>query len=78
MKKQFIAFALAFMGSMTMMAQQSHVNIQYDPQRNTENITPFSAQVISPEVHDDHFIKQSKLHQDEISILHKEFFSTTK
>ena len=34
-------------------AQQSHVNIQYDPQRNTENITPFSAQVISPEVFDD-------------------------
>ena len=56
MKKQFIAFALAFMGSMTMMAQQSHVNIQYDPQRNTENITPFSAQVISPEVHDDHTV----------------------
>lgn len=37
-------------------AQQSHVNIQYDPQRNTENITPFSCQVISPEVHDDHSV----------------------
>ena len=37
-------------------AQQSHVNIQYDPQRNTENITPFSAQVISPEVFDDHTV----------------------
>ena len=37
-------------------AQQSHVNIQYDPQRNTENITPFSAQVISPDVFDDHTV----------------------
>ncbi|MBR6892750.1 MAG: hypothetical protein IKN15_05890 [Bacteroidaceae bacterium] len=32
------------------------MNIQYDPQRNTENITPFSAQVISPEVFDDHTV----------------------
>ena len=49
----FIAFALA---TCALYAQQSHVNIQYDPQRNTENITPFSAQVISPEVFDDHTV----------------------
>lgn len=55
MKKilSFIAFALA---TCALYAQQSHVNIQYDPQRNTENITPFSAQVISPEVFDDHTV----------------------
>lgn len=47
---------LALLASMTLHAQQSHVNIQYDPQRNTENITPFSAQLISPEVHDDHTV----------------------
>jgi len=49
----FIAFAFA---TCALYAQQSHVNIQYDPQRNTENITPFSAQVISPEVFDDHTV----------------------
>ena len=55
MKKilSFIAFAFA---TCALYAQQSHVNIQYDPQRNTENITPFSAQVISPEVFDDHTV----------------------
>lgn len=55
MKKilSFIAFAFA---TCSLYAQQSHVNIQYDPQRNTENITPFSAQVISPEVFDDHTV----------------------
>ena len=47
---------LSFLLSSTLFAQQSHVSIQYDPQRNTENITPFSAQVISPEVHDDHTV----------------------
>lgn len=43
-------------GAMNIFAQQSHVNIQYDPQRNTENINPFCAQVISPEVKDDHTV----------------------
>ncbi len=47
---------LALLATMTLHAQQSHVNIQYDPQRNTDNITPFSAQLISPEVHDDHTV----------------------
>lgn len=46
----------ALLSFFSAFAQQSHVNIQYDPQRNTENITPFSCQVISPEVHDDHSV----------------------
>ena len=32
------------------------VNIQYDPQRNERGHTPFSTQVLSPEVHDDHTV----------------------
>ncbi len=54
--KQLISFVALALMSCALYAQQSHVNIQYDPQRNTENITPFSAQVISPEVFDDHTI----------------------
>jgi enterochelin esterase family protein len=34
-------------------AQQANVNLDYDPQRNAENLVPFSAPVNSPEVHDD-------------------------
>ena len=54
--KQLISFVALALTSCALYAQQSHVNIQYDPQRNTENITPFSAQVISPEVFDDHTV----------------------
>ena len=54
--KQLISFVALALMSCVLYAQQSHVNIQYDPQRNTENITPFSAQVISPEVFDDHTV----------------------
>lgn len=52
MKKLLLASLLLFAAA-RIQAQQSHVNIQYDPQRNTENITPFSAQLISPEVNYD-------------------------
>ncbi len=34
-------------------AQQSHVNLDWAPQRNTQNLIPFGATVISPEVGDD-------------------------
>ena len=33
-------------------AQQSHVNIDWDPQRNKEGLNPFGTRLISPEVHD--------------------------
>lgn len=54
--KTALLSAMLLLGTISMNAQQSHVNIQYDPQRNTENITPFSAQLISPEVNDDHTV----------------------
>ena len=35
------------------LAQQANVNLDYNPQKNTDNLTPFSAPLISPEVRDD-------------------------
>jgi enterochelin esterase-like enzyme len=34
-------------------AQQANVNLDYNPQKNTENLVPFSARLNSPNVHDD-------------------------
>ena len=34
-------------------SQQANVNLDYSPQKNTENLIPFSAPLNSPEVHDD-------------------------
>lgn len=35
------------------LAQQAHVNLDWDPQRNTAGLKPFGAHAISPEVHGD-------------------------
>jgi enterochelin esterase family protein len=35
------------------LAQQAHVNLDWNPQKNTENLVPYSANVISPEVRED-------------------------
>ncbi|WP_332367525.1 hypothetical protein [Spirosoma telluris] len=40
------AFLLA--GSHWTMAQQAHVNLDWNPQKNTQNLVPFGANVISP------------------------------
>jgi enterochelin esterase-like enzyme len=34
-------------------AQQAHVNLDWNPHKNTQNLAPFGASVISPEVKDD-------------------------
>jgi enterochelin esterase family protein len=34
-------------------SQQANVNLDWNPQKNTDNLTPFSAPLNSPEVHDD-------------------------
>lgn len=34
-------------------AQQAHVNLDWNPQKNTQHLVPFGANVISPEVADD-------------------------
>ena len=55
MKKYVLSLWMA-LAAIGVSAQQSHVNIDWAPQKNTENITPFSCRVISPEVHDDHSV----------------------
>ncbi|MBK6284725.1 MAG: esterase, partial [Draconibacterium sp.] len=37
-------------------AQQANVNLDFNPQKNTEGLNPFSASVNSPEVHDDNTV----------------------
>jgi enterochelin esterase family protein len=37
-------------------AQQAHVNLDWAPQKNTQNLVPFMAGIISPEVTDDHMV----------------------
>ena len=39
-----------------LLAQQSHVNIDWDPQRNKEGLNPYGTRVLSPEVHDNHTV----------------------
>lgn len=45
--------ALCLLAPLFGFAQQANVNLDYNPQKNTENLTPFSAPLNSPDVHDD-------------------------
>ncbi|GAB3016114.1 esterase family protein [Spirosoma pulveris] len=45
--------ALLLVGNYWAQAQQAHVNLDWNPQKNTQNLLPFGASVISPEVRDD-------------------------
>lgn len=56
MKRISVVTTLLVILSCYMAAQQSHVNLDWDPQKNKENLIPFSANVISPEVFDDHTV----------------------
>jgi enterochelin esterase family protein len=54
MKKLYFGFALILTClAGRSFAQQAHINEDWDPMRNKENLVPFSANVISPEVMDD-------------------------
>jgi len=44
---------LASLACGTALAQQANVNLDYNPQKNTENLVPFSAPLNSPDVRDD-------------------------
>ena len=37
-------------GCVEASAQQAHVNLDWNPHKNTQNLTPYGANVISPEV----------------------------
>ena len=57
MKKiNIFALTILLCCSAPLFAQQNHVNIDWDPQRNKEGLNPFGTRVISPEVHDDHTV----------------------
>jgi enterochelin esterase family protein len=45
--------ALALLGSVCAPGQQANVNLDYNPQKNTQNLIPFSASLNSPDVRDD-------------------------
>lgn len=47
---------LVLASAQSVQAQQAQVNLDWNPQKNTENLTPFGANVISPEVRDDHTV----------------------
>lgn len=53
-----LIFSVLFLMSLiiNVTAQQAHINLDWDPQKNKENLIPFSANVNSPEVFDDHTV----------------------
>lgn len=50
----FCVFSLVITGKLN--SQQAHVNLDWDPQKNKENLVPFGAGLISPEVGDDNTV----------------------
>lgn len=51
-KIALFSFACLLSGNFS-IGQQANVNLDYNPQKDTEGLIPFSAKVNSPEVHDD-------------------------
>ena len=56
MKKIIITSLVIVSSLIRISGQQAHINLDWDPQKNKENLVPFSANVISPEVFDDHTV----------------------
>jgi len=56
MKKSFFSFIVFFFAGINIFAQQANVNLSWDPQKNTQNLIPYDARVISPEVLDDNTV----------------------
>lgn len=55
--KTFSACTLTFLTfSSLSFAQQANVNLDWNPQKNTENLVPYGGNVVSPDVRDDHTI----------------------
>lgn len=49
---KYLILVLLFIPSL-LLSQQANVNLEFNPQKNKEGLTPFSAPLNSPEVHDD-------------------------
>lgn len=56
MLKKTLIILFIFAGIIRLNAQQSHVNLDWAPQRPGAGLTPFMANTVSPEVHDDHTV----------------------
>jgi enterochelin esterase-like enzyme len=55
--KTFSVFTFTFLAvSSLTFAQQANVNLDWNPQKNTENLVPYGGNVVSPDVRDDHTI----------------------
>src|SRR5436190_17119427 len=53
MTKTYIVLAAAICLSHPAHAQQAHVNLDWNPHKNVQNLNPYGANLISPEVRDD-------------------------
>ncbi len=49
----YLIILLLLIWFQSIYAQQAHVNLDWNPQKNTQNLVPFGANVISPDVRDD-------------------------
>lgn len=56
MRTTFILFVFIMVFGEMGFAQQSHINLDWAPQKNREGLVPFMANTISPEVNDDHTV----------------------
>ena len=56
MNKNTMIVAISLLFALTASAQQSNVNLSYNPQKDTEGLIPFSANLNSPQVNDDHTV----------------------
>ena len=56
MNKKTTVAALSLLLTLSAGAQQSNVNLSYNPQKDTEGLIPFSANLNSPQVNDDHTV----------------------
>jgi enterochelin esterase-like enzyme len=55
-KTTAISFSVFLCVAPAAVAQQANVNLDWNPHKNTQNLTPYGANVISPEVRDDHTV----------------------
>jgi len=53
LQRCFLAAIAALVTALPTWAQQANVNLDWNPQKNTQNLAPFGANIISPEVRDD-------------------------
>ena len=56
MNKTTVSVAISLLIALSASAQQSNVNLSYNPQKDTEGLIPFSANLNSPQVNDDHTV----------------------